>query len=255
MPDYKDILYQFKKNSLQEMDGVKLMDRTDTKFSFRKDQLSNILHLIRSNYTSLEINEKRIARYHTLYYDTPGFELYLKHHNGVLNRYKIRHRTYIDSNLAFLEVKFKNNKGRTVKTRISKLETPTKFDNDMELFLKNIIPFDPTLLVPAVWVNYNRITLVSTSTAERLTIDTDLEFIKNDRIIKMDNLVIAEVKQNSKQSSPFIKLMKDLFIYEGGISKYCLAISKTNKSIKQNSFKPKLINLEKILNYVPSTSF
>ena len=109
MPDYKDILYQFKKNSLQEMDGVKLMDRTDTKFSFRKDQLSNILHLIRSNYTSLEINEKRIARYHTLYYDTPGFELYLKHHNGVLNRYKIWHLTYIDSNLAFLVVKFKNN--------------------------------------------------------------------------------------------------------------------------------------------------
>jgi hypothetical protein len=243
------VLDTYDKISLEEMDGVKLMDRTDTKFSFREDQLGSILESVRDNYRSLEIKEKRIAAYHTLYYDTSTLELYIKHHNGILNRYKIRHRTYVDSELGFLEVKFKNSKGRTIKTRIRKKDVPYVFGNDEEKFLAGELPFQPSILVPTVWVNYKRITLVSKNSPERLTIDVQLEFIRQDETVKMNNLVIAEVKQDKKQNSAFIKKMKELHIREGGISKYCLAIVNTQKGIKKNSFKPKLINLKKILNY------
>ena len=64
------------------------------------------------HYKCVEIENKRVSQYQTLYYDTKDMKLYNEHHNGHLNRYKIRHRTYVDSNLSFLEVKFKNNKGR-----------------------------------------------------------------------------------------------------------------------------------------------
>ena len=47
--------------------------------------------------------------------------------------------------------------------------------------------------------------------------------------------------------------MKQLHIREGGISKYCLAIVNTEEKVKKNSFKPKLINLQKVLHYVPFT--
>jgi hypothetical protein len=252
---FQEVLYNFEKITLSEMDSVKLMDRTDTKFTFREDQLEYILNTVAHQYKSLEISEKRLATYHTLYYDTKNLDLYLRHHNGLLNRYKIRHRTYVDSNLGFLEVKFKNSKERTIKTRIKKRDVPEIFLDEAEVFLKRELPFDPNILLPVVWVNYHRITLVSKTSPERLTIDTGLEFVKDGKCVKMDNLVIAEVKQDKKQGSEFIKLMKQLHIREGGISKYCLAIVNTNDKVKKNSFKPKLLTLQKVLHYVPFTGY
>lgn len=38
---------------------------------------------------------------------------YHDHHNGKLNRFKIRQREYMDTKTSFLEVKFKNNQRRT----------------------------------------------------------------------------------------------------------------------------------------------
>jgi hypothetical protein len=33
--------------------------------------------------------------------------MYMSHQNGKLNRYKIRHRTYLSTNAEFLEIKLK----------------------------------------------------------------------------------------------------------------------------------------------------
>ena len=92
--------------TLKEMDGVKLMDRTDTKFTFNISNLPSILEAAKAHYRILDIEGNRISRYKTLYFDTDDFNLYNEHHCGKLNRYKIRHRTYVESNLGFLEVKF-----------------------------------------------------------------------------------------------------------------------------------------------------
>lgn len=229
------------------MDGVKLMDRTDTKFTFHRNQLNEILTQAQPYYKALEIEGNRVSQYHTLYYDTNELDLYLKHHSGKLNRYKIRHRTYVDSSLGFLEVKFKNNKGRTIKERIKKKQVPSTWDADSETFLNDKLPFDPKNLYPVVWVNYKRLTLVNKATAERLTIDLDLEFKKGEETINLTNLVIAEVKQEKKNSSPFLKIMKEHHIREGSISKYCMAISFTYPDVKKNNFKQKLRNLNTFL--------
>src|ERR1700749_1249511 len=106
------------------MDRVKLMNRTDTKFTFTSAQLEMVLSEVLENYFILEVDGKRISRYRTLYYDTFNYNLYTKHHNGELNGYKIRHRTYVESEIGFLEIKFKNNKGRTIKDRIRQNDVP-----------------------------------------------------------------------------------------------------------------------------------
>lgn len=249
MEPAEDILARFEPISLKEMDAVKLMDRTDTKYTFPLDRLSEVLKEVSPYYRVLEVEGKRISRYKTLYYDTRSFSLYTKHHNGELNRYKIRHRTYVESKIAFLEVKFKNNKGRTIKDRIKAAEAPLSWEGKTELFLKSKLPFDTDSLVPVLWVNYSRLTLVNKSSAERLTIDLNLEFIKEGRVKNFGNLVIAEVKQEKRKASPFTAVMKKYHIREGSISKYCMGVVATHEEVKKNNFKEKLRALKNIVNY------
>lgn len=242
------VIDKFDPISLTEMDSVKLMDRTDTKFTFNLAQLPQILEDVLNDYRVLEVEGKRVSRYKTLYFDTKDLDLYIKHHNGQLNRYKIRHRTYVESNLGYLEVKFKNNKGRTIKNRIKDLEVPEGWKGKNEVFLNNMTPFQPSTLVPTIWVNYSRLTLVNKHSAERLTIDLGLEFDKNGKKVNLSQLVIAEVKQEKRKASPILSVLKKYHIREGSISKYCMAIAMTTDSIKKNNFKEKLLNVKQILN-------
>jgi hypothetical protein len=241
------ILQQFDPIRLEEMDRVKLMNRTDTKFLFTHSQFDAIMSEVLEHYRVLEVNGVRSSRYKTLYYDTSDLTLYSNHHNGKSNRYKIRHRTYLETSVGFLEVKFKNNKGRTIKSRIEEPEASDSWLGESEAFLRTVQPFDPQQLLPVLWVNYNRHTLVHKTEAERLTIDTDLEFIRNGEVKKLEGLVIAEVKQDKRKQSPFIQMMKKYHIREGSLSKYCLGIALTCKEVKKNNFKRKLLNLNQLL--------
>jgi hypothetical protein len=233
------------------MESVKLMNRTDTKFLFTLDQFEEVMSEIKDEYRVLEVNRQRANRYRTLYYDTEDLGLYKEHHAGKLNRYKIRHRTYVESHTGFLEVKFKNNKGRTQKKRIEESEPPNNWGGENERFLYKTQPYDPEKLRPIIWVNYKRYTLVHKTQPERLTIDVELEFVKNDVTKKLEGLVIAELKQEKRHASPFFNMMKKLHIRKGGMSKYCLGIVLTCDNVKKNSFKKKLIRLKHILRYDP----
>jgi hypothetical protein len=237
----------FEPITLQEMDSVKLMDRTDTKFVFNIDDLPAVLNEAKQHYRILDVEGNKISRYKTLYFDTENFDLYNQHHNGKLNRYKIRHRTYVESNLGFLEVKFKNNKGRTLKTRIKESEVPEINKGKAFEFLKRMLPFSPLELLPKIWINYSRITLVNKISAERLTLDLNLEFEREGRKQILSKLVIAEVKQDSKVASPFISIMRAKHIRQGSISKYCFGVASSFNKVKKNNFKQKLSIVNKII--------
>ena len=116
----------------------------------------------------------------------------------------------------------------------------------MKNFLNKALPFQPQVLVPAIWVNYNRYTFVNKTEPERLTIDMNLEFIKDDVNRQLNTLVIAEVKQEKRKASPFLKMMKKYHIREGSISKYCMGIALTCDDVKKNNFKNKLLMLKHI---------
>jgi hypothetical protein len=242
-----EILKQFDPISLKEMDDVKFLDRIDTKYIFRFDQLSDVLKELNSDYFALQVEGSNLSLYETLYFDTPDLALYLKHHNGQLSRFKVRKRNYVASNFGYFEIKFKNNKNRTIKKRIR--------DDDMSsnicessaklLFDKTGIPSE--ILYPALWVYYTRITLVNRDFTERLTIDLDLFYKNSNNSIKeYPNLVIAELKQERSARSPFAMLMHKRHIANLSISKYCLGIANMNQSIKKNNFKKKLSKLNKL---------
>ena len=61
---------QFTPISLKNMDGVKLMNRSDTKFTFSSQKLPILLEKLIPFYNVLEINGKRLHSYKSLYFDT-----------------------------------------------------------------------------------------------------------------------------------------------------------------------------------------
>lgn len=231
------------------MESVALMNRTDTKFIFRADQLPAFLNMIKPDYRILSINDVRASRYETLYFDTPDFKLYMEHHRGKAGRYKVRHRIYVDSDLHYFEIKFKNNKGRTIKNRIKRKELLQTINGKSEELLKEYSNLTAQHLFPKLWSNCSRITLVNRQSKERLTLDIDLQFKNELDEKRLSNIVIAEVKQEKLSPSPFIKLMKKYNIRAGSISKYCFGVVCLYDQIKKNNFKSKLLAINKINNY------
>ena len=147
--------------TLDQMDGVKLMNRIDTKFICAFSQLPAILDELGDGYKVLEIDGCRIHPYKTGYYDTKSFFMYGAHQNGKLNRYKVRKREYVISNQHFLEVKFKNNKGRTIKNRVSRENELSHFSDSESSFLENYTPFESSDLELKMHNNFSRITRIT----------------------------------------------------------------------------------------------
>jgi hypothetical protein len=112
------MLNDFRRISLEEMTGIRLMKRMDRKYVFRSALLGEFLSMVQNDYYVQETGFRTVFNYDTVYYDTSDYCMYTAHQNGKLNRLKVRTREYVDSNLCFLEVKKKNNKGRTNKRRI-----------------------------------------------------------------------------------------------------------------------------------------
>ncbi len=231
------------------MDRVKLQNRTDTKFVFNADLLPVILNEIRDFYSVLEIKEKRTNSYETLYYDTKELRSYIQHHNGKANRIKIRFRKYIESELNFLEVKFKNNKGRTIKARKKTGSIETILSQVSKDFIEANSFYKGDEVLPAMWNSFTRLTLVHKTQNERLTVDLNLVFksFSENTEKGIPHIIIAEVKQEKASgNSDFIKAIKKHHIQKSGMSKYCVGTALLNKNLKQNNFKERILKINKL---------
>lgn len=233
--------------SLDDMGRVALLNRTDTKYVLSLDTLREIMPQLTESYATLEVQGKRMSHYRTLYFDSPEFELFRRHHAGMLNRYKVRSREYVDSQLAFLEVKHKTNKGRTIKQRIQTSALADEIEKETAEFLQTAYPFNPANLEPKLWVEYDRITLVSPARKERVTIDLNLSFSWEEAAVALPHLAIIEVKQDSfSPQSDVARLLRRYSVRPTGFSKYCIGSSLLYPELKQNNFKSKLRLVEKL---------
>ena len=237
------IINQFSSISLKEMNSVSLMKRTDTKFVINKYQLVIVLESIKNNYKVLEIDANRIMSYSSLYFDTLENKFYNDHHNGKKNRTKIRQRKYVESDLCFLEIKQKNGKGETNKSRIQVNDFEKDLTNISKEFIANTTNKEYNL-VPSLWNGFNRITLVNLASKERVTIDLNLSYNINDVKKEFENLVIIEVKQERfNRKSEIVKSLKSIRQNPYSISKYCIGMISLYNDLKYNLFKKKLIKI------------
>ena len=240
------IIAKFSPISLNEMDDVKLMSRIDTKFAFNANKMPELLVQLMPFYRILEIDGHLIHDYKSLYYDTDDRKFYLDHHNGRVNRNKIRFREYVGSKLTFLEVKLKNNKGRTIKKRIQVATISDELSDKQQQYIEKIIG-RPIQVSAKQRINFSRITLVHKTQKERLTIDVNLTFENANKKGDMKHIVIAEVKQERmSRSSDFMRIAKEMHILPIRISKYCLTTLTLNPELKQNRFKEKVLFINKL---------
>ena len=224
------------------------MNRTDTKFVTTLTMLRQLLQMAQTDYYVQEIDGQRNMLYDTTYFDTDHYDMYNVHQHGHCNRQKIRFRTYVSSNLQFMEVKTKNNHGRTKKKRIEVSDMDLHDDVKRE-FLGRTLRYDIDCLMPHMHNYFHRITLVNKGKTERLTIDTQLQFnnIVSGQHKDMGDLVIIELKRDGMVYSPVLQMLRDLHIHPHGFSKYCMGAAMTNDSLPVNRFKEKLRDVDRIL--------
>ena len=181
--EMEELLRQYAPITLDEMTGVKLLNRTDTKFVTNMPTLMRLLEMACGDYYVQDIDGVRIAPYYTVYFDTDDCVMYRRHEAGHMNRQKLRVRSYVDSGLNFLEVKTKNNRGRTKKKRLTLEGFDPEHCSEFRVqsaeyadFLHTWLRYDPALMTEQLENRFDRITLVNKGKTERLTIDTNLRF-------------------------------------------------------------------------------
>ena len=243
------VLSKMKGISLEEVLKASLMRRKDSKYVFDLRLVPALLEKISDQYRVLDIDGIRAQDYQTLYFDTPGLDMYHMHHRGLVNRQKIRFRKYGSSDNMFLEVKQKNGKGITIKNRMESMNGKVSIRSTEEEFLDEFTPYRCNNIAPVLENRFNRVTLVNESQSERITLDYSLWFScsNSKENIKIPGVAIAEIKfADHLAGSVFHAALRSERIIPNRISKYCIGMAMLNPGLKQNLFKQKVRYVKKI---------
>ncbi len=110
---------EWKSISLEAMNEKAAMQtRVDRKYIVDAETAAKVLSTLDADASVMEIKGQRDFAYDSVYFDTPQMQSY---HSAAYSRddtFKIRTRSYLDSELTFLEVKTDGEQDMTVKKRI-----------------------------------------------------------------------------------------------------------------------------------------
>jgi len=231
----------------ERLDDSCLLRRVDTKFLYAgplpdlAEELGGLVELLGRSYGVLHAGGRPIASYQTLYFDSPDKTYFHQHRRGERDRFKVRIRHYPDRQLSVLEVKRKTNQDVTVKTRLDKDFLDDALAASDQLFLKEHSPCDPRSLLPQVWTDFSRITLVGLEAAERLTLDLHLEFRAGRQRHRLAGLAVIEVKQpRFSPRTPAMLALRARGMRPSGVSKYCAAQVTLFPTLRDNWLRPSL---------------
>ena len=232
---------KFSSTSLEQLNQMALDNRVDSKYVLPQKILANILEYLSNDYSILTVDDENIFTYENTYFDTADRYFYQSHHNGKLNRQKLRLRRYKESDLCVLETKLKTNKSRTIKQRIPINQYEQK---GIINFINEHILSTKDSLLPKLFNNYRRMTFVHRQKDEKVTIDFNLGFENPDNgwQYHIENYFIVEVKTKAKvHCSEFALYCKKNSLRRKRFSKYCMGTCLTNNNeFKKNNFKKKL---------------
>ncbi len=240
-------LNDFEPIGLPQLEAAELLNRVDSKYVFHISDFDDLLKELAPLYNILEIDGRRMFKYESLYFDTDDYLLYRFHHNGKLNRLKVRFRKYLDSGLTYFEVKYKVKGTRTDKIRLKEEDVQNELGK-AELRLIHHDYVDIEGLNKKLLVYFKRITLSAKNSDERATLDIQLLFDNFQKTQRYPELVVAEIKQKKLNVfSPMIQAFKKRHFQQIPFSKYSTGIALL-EDVKANAFKPNFIKINKIIN-------
>lgn len=216
--------------SLEEVvNEAALMTRVDKKFLLTAGEFTELMSRLGPDFRIMQIGERRLFTYESVYFDTPELEMFTAHKQGRRRRYKVRTRTYADSGLCMFEAKFKGLRGQTVKHRIPyELSERDLINADAERFLRDQLreqySQDLPILEPVMRSDYVRGTFVNPKDEERLTCDVNLVYAGDSGTVKGPDLFVIETKTADGKGAADTVLAQ-MGIREVSMSKYCIGIA------------------------------
>ena len=243
----RDRLSDFAPVSLESIAPHALQDRCDTKFLLSQTQLPRLIEALRRDYLVLEVGGVHLHRYRTLYFDTASFDLYQRHQQSSRSALKIRSRQYVDSGRAFFELKRKVEPCRSVKVRTETPTIVTELTATEGSFIAANSSVDSERLHPKLWNRFERITLVSKTRRERVTLDIGVQFEGLSGVVRVPGVVVGELKQERfDRRSQFFRQMRSIRSRPTGFSKFCVGAALLYPQLKRNRTRPKLKMLARL---------
>ena len=219
-----------------------LLTRVDRKYLIPLDEAVTMLDTIDPRTRVLEQGGARSFAYESVYFDTVDRVSYHLAARSRRRRFKLRSRSYVGTETAFLEMKTRGGRGVTVKERIDyETEDCTRLTAEGREYSADAlagIGLDPTLVTrlgPALTTRYHRSTLLAPD-GTRATIDTSLAWLDADgRTLKLPGWVIVE----SKTAGPPSAIDRSLWragIRPEGISKFGTGTAALHPELSSNKW-------------------
>ncbi|MFT4219209.1 MAG: polyphosphate polymerase domain-containing protein [Microbacterium sp.] len=202
-------LRDFDAVSLDELvAGASLLARVDRKYVVPRARIDELLAVLDPRTRVLEIDGDRDFRYESVYFDTPELLSFHLAARPRRRRFKLRTRTYVDTDAAYLELKTRGARGKTIKERDPyavaerALLTPrAREEVDAALESVGIGAGHADRLDATLTTRYRRATLLAPNGAARATIDTHLTWLGADGVgFTLPNVAIIETKSPSTAS-------------------------------------------------------
>lgn len=233
--------------SLTELDAVALLNRIDSKYVLNKQQLKHILPVIEQHYKVLQIESDKIFTYENNYFDTKDLQFYYDHHNGYVNRMKVRSRKYVETDTSFFEIKRKQHIDRTSKTREEIDGLITSIDETKKAAVQELSRKPIANLSLILNNSFNRITFVNKQQSERITLDFNIHFSDEFSQREFSDLYVLEIKQSKSNGRSIITdLLKKNNIREQSFSKYIFGVIALKENVRMNNFLPLIKKINKL---------
>lgn len=222
-----------------------LLTRMDRKYLLPAAGLPAVLARLPADVRVLDIEARRRFTYRSAYFDTPGLDSYLGAARPRRRRFKLRVRSYLDSDLHFFEVKTRGARGTTVKQRFPYAGDDDRLGPETQLLALDTLAdagvrADGFRFHLALTTHYERTTLFIPSTGSRVTIDQQLAWtLPRGATLRAPDRVIVETK-SSRTTSPVDRLLWSLGHRPSPISKYATGLAALRPDLPANRWCPVL---------------
>lgn len=214
----------------------RLLRRTDSKYVMMRSELPAMLRALAGNYECLTAAGKPVARYATVYFDTPDRRFLMDHLRGRRPRSKLRVRHYPDRQLSFLEVKRKTAANRTDKTQLRREFGGNGLSAAEARWAHAETGVDAELRAVA-WTTCQRVTLLRRGYAARVTIDLNVTLGAAAGSHTLLDRVLVEVKQDRVRRDEILSLaLRAAHARPVGLSKYVAAMMGSVAGLPRSRF-------------------
>jgi len=218
---------------LEEADA--LQTRMDRKYIVDELTLAAALATLTTG-SVLEVGGTREQSYSSTYFDTPQLTSYRAAAHRRPRRFKVRTRSYLDTNEHAIELKLRSARGATVKHREWLGETVTGIlGEEARRFLTSFpdVAGEVAELVPSLTTTYRRTTLVMPN--GRVTIDADVRATLGSASVSFAPALIVETK-SLHHAGEADRALWALGVRPSSVSKYCTSLAALNPDLPSNQW-------------------